>query len=55
MKALSAMGYRPISYDPFTREVRPFERRGASCILVRIDPEPRLQRAPPYLLRGRAI
>jgi len=55
MKTLAAMGYRPISYDPFSREIRPFERGGAHSLLARIDAEPRLRRAPPYLLRGRAI
>jgi hypothetical protein len=49
------MGYRPIGYDPFTRAIRPFKGGGRHSILVRIDAEARLKRAPPYLLRGRAI
>ncbi len=55
MRTLAAMGYRPISYDPFTRQVRPFHKAGNNSILVRVDPADRLRRAPPYLLRGRAI
>lgn len=55
MKAMSALGYRPISYDPFTRQIRPFLRQGNNSILVRVDVEDRLQRAAPFMLRDRVI
>jgi FkbM family methyltransferase len=55
MRALSALGFRPISYDPFTRQIRPFHRAGNNSILVRVDVEDRLQRAPPFILRDRVI
>ena len=55
MRALSDLGYRPISYDPFTRQIRPFHRQGNNSILVRADVEERLRRAAPFILRNRVI
>jgi len=55
MRVLSALGFTPISYDPFSRQIRPFHKQGNNSILVRVDVEERLRRAAPFMLRHRVI
>ncbi|HEX3919325.1 MAG TPA: FkbM family methyltransferase [Caulobacteraceae bacterium] len=55
MRTLTAMGYRPANYDPFTRQLLPFHKTGNNSLLIRGDIEPRLKSAPAFTLRGRSI